>query len=270
MTARPIKKIYIELTNRCNLRCAFCPPVRREAGAMTPAQFQLVLEKLSSTPGHLYFHLMGEPTLHPNFAEFLRAAAAAHRTVNLTTNGTALSRIPFDAPALRQVNISLHCLFENKGLDRESYLSELLAFLRGSRATISLRLWSGAAAEREVVLAFLRAHFPLSETSRGYQLSERCFLNLAEPFIWPAEGKATSSTGFCRGLRDQFGILWDGRVVPCCLDSEGELTLGNIFEEDISSILDGERAAQIYRGFSEGRVVEGLCRRCEYRQRFDG
>lgn len=73
---------------------------------------------------------------------------------------------------------------------------------------------------------------------------------------------------FCRGLRDQIAILVDGTLVPCCLDNDGEINLGNIFESELDEILVSERARNIYNGFSEGKTIEPLCRKCSYRKRF--
>ena len=73
---------------------------------------------------------------------------------------------------------------------------------------------------------------------------------------------------FCHGLRRQLAVLCDGTVVPCCLDGEGELALGNLFRQELEDILRGERAAAIQAGFDARRPVEALCRRCGYAERF--
>ena len=69
-------------------------------------------------------------------------------------------------------------------------------------------------------------------------------------------------------LRDQLAVLCDGTVVPCCLDGEGELALGNLFRQELEDILRGERAAAIHAGFDARRPAEELCRRCGYAERF--
>ena len=73
---------------------------------------------------------------------------------------------------------------------------------------------------------------------------------------------------FCYGLRDQLGILCDGTVVPCCLDHEGDLALGNLFHQNMEEILTTPRAVSIYEGFSRRKAAESLCRRCGYARRF--
>ena len=73
---------------------------------------------------------------------------------------------------------------------------------------------------------------------------------------------------FCYGLRDHFGILCDGRVIPCCLDREGEITLGNVYETPVREILSSERAMAILHGFDNRVAVEELCQKCGYARRF--
>jgi radical SAM protein with 4Fe4S-binding SPASM domain len=72
----------------------------------------------------------------------------------------------------------------------------------------------------------------------------------------------------CRGLRDHLAILVDGTVVPCCLDADGQVALGNIFRQPLVAILASPRALRLREGFGHQWLVEPLCRRCAYRQRF--
>ena len=81
--------------------------------------------------------------------------------------------------------------------------------------------------------------------------------------------KPDTCHGFCYGMLDHVGVLADGTVVPCCLDADGEITLGNIFESDLSEILASPRARAIADGFKHHQKVEPLCRRCGYSKRFD-
>jgi len=95
------------------------------------------------------------------------------------------------------------------------------------------------------------------------------YLEFGEKFQWP-DLSAPEEEGrrFCYGLRDQVGVLWDGTVVPCCLDHEGDVPLGNLYETSLEEILSGPRAAAIYHGFSQGEAREALCRRCAFTRRF--
>ena len=72
----------------------------------------------------------------------------------------------------------------------------------------------------------------------------------------------------CIRDREQLAVLSDGTVVPCCLDHEGDIPLGNLLERDLEDILRGPRARALYDGFSRRRPSEALCRRCGYARRF--
>ena len=117
----------------------------------------------------------------------------------------------------------------------------------------------------------MKASFPAEWVNerRGPRIGQRVYLEYGDKFDWP---DLTAPDGgekvFCYGLRDQLGVLCDGTVVPCCLDHEGDIRLGNLFEEDLQDILESPRAKALYDGFSCGKAAEELCRRCGYARRF--
>ncbi len=272
-------KAYIEITNVCNLACPFCPGTARAPRFLSEAEFGRVLSQLKGRARQLYFHVMGEPLLHPSLGELLRMAGDAGFPVNLTTNGRLLAlRLPvlMASPALRQVNLSLH---SDQSTD-DRWLTETLeavAALRASRPVlISLRLWNlredAAANAGRIgrIAAFFGVPTPLQRDRNGYKLGEGIWVNEGETFDWPSLCAIESGeTAFCRALRDQVAILSDGTVTACCLDADGALALGNILEQPLDEILNGPRARAIYDGFSRRRAVEPLCQRCWYRKRFD-
>lgn len=283
------KKIFVEITNRCNLACAFCPAVSRAKADLSPAAFAALLPHLTPFTNHLALHVLGEPLLHPELSQLLALCHAQELRVNLTTNGTLLVRqgpLLLAAPALRQVNISLHSLTAHPGaLAPAMYLAGVLDFARRAAAQgiyVSLRLWDlspGSGPEavwREALLARLTEFFALPEplvgaptSGQGVKLAEKIFLSRQELFAWPnLASPDLGGRGSCRGLRDQVAILVDGTVVPCCLDAEGVIPLGNVYRESFGAIVGSERARRIGQGFRERKVVEELCRRCTYRQRF--
>ena len=273
------RKIYLEISNVCNLRCAFCPGTKRATHIMTEEEFSALLPKLWPYADYLYFHLMGEPLLHPLLPRFLELAGNTGFKVILTTNGTLLQKrrdILLNAPALHKVNISLHA-FEANDLEVpfEQYLSDCFAFGKAAegKALTVYRLWNngGADAMNEQILTSLEAAFPKpwGAERRGTRIGDRVYLEYGDKFDWP---DLTAPDGgeacFCYGLRDQIGVLCDGTVVPCCLDHDGDLALGNLFREDLDAILDKPMAKAIYNGFSEKKAVAELCRRCGYARRF--
>lgn len=273
------RKVYLEISNLCNLRCGFCPGTQRKKQAMGREEFTLLLEKLQPWTDHLYFHLMGEPLCHPLLGEFLALAGQAGFQVILTTNGTLLPRqqaLLLSAPALHKVNISLHA-FEANDLEVpfEDYLTGCFAFGQAAQGKVLtvFRLWNqgGAHEKNNQILKTMEAYFPKpwTEEGRGIRIGQRVYLEQGEIFQWPdLEAQDYGQTQFCYGLRDQIGVLCDGTVVPCCLDHEGDLALGNLLREDLQTILDSPRAQAIYQGFSRRQAAEPLCRRCGYAQRF--
>ena len=276
---KQFRKVYLEISNKCNLSCAFCPGTARKKGAMTEETFRHALLSLQPYTDYLYFHLLGEPLCHPKLPEFLAMASELGFRVILTTNGTLLpERQPLllEAPALYKVNISLHAFEANDlRVPFADYLSGCTAFGQAAmgKKLVVYRLWNNGGADRrnkEILDALHRAFpAPWIPGRRGTAMADRIFLEPGDKFDWP-DLSAPERPGpyFCYGLRDQLGVLWDGTVVPCCLDHEGDIPLGNLFREDLGAILDSPRAKAIYDGFSKNQASEPLCRRCGYAERF--
>ncbi len=275
-----LRKVYLEISNLCNLNCSFCPGTRRAPRMLRPQEFRALAEKLVGHTEYLYFHLMGEPLLHPDLEELLGIAGELGFRVMLTTNGSLLPKtqeILLAAPALHKVNLSLQSFEANDAGELEPYLAACVSFVKEAAAKgvlCEFRLWNhgGLEARNRDILAFLRGAFPepWGRSRNGERLAERVWLDPGERFDWPDLSlEAQTERGFCYGLRDQVGVLADGTVVPCCLDHEGDIPLGNLFAQSLEEILSGERARRIYEGFSRRIAVEPLCRRCGYARRFD-
>lgn len=279
-----LKKAYLEITNLCNLSCVFCPGTRRPTGFLTPEDFSLLAGRLRPHTEYLYLHLMGEPLAHPQLEEILRRAGALGFRVMITTNGTLLEergRLLLASPAVERVSISLHSFEGNEGDGLADYLDRCLRFACSASAggkRCALRLWNldgagtrGANRQNGAILSTLKGAFPgpWREGRRGTTLAPGVFLEWGEVFDWP-DLSAPEGDGptFCYGLRDQVGVLWDGTVVPCCLDHEGDIPLGNLYRQTLAEILESPRARAIYDGFSWGRASEPLCRRCGFARRF--
>lgn len=284
------KKIYIEVTNCCNLACSFCHRTGRAKAFMSPVVFAEILERLKGYTEFISLHVLGEPLLHPDFTQLLAISHHFGFQVNLTTNGTLLARHRTSllaAPALRQISISLHGLAQVEQGEADLYLDEIVNFSKeASRSTslyISLRLWNlrdgadeEAVAWNDRLLERLTAAFGAPalrgldlKAERGVPLAPRVFLNPELQFVWPhPSAPDRGGHGYCRGLRDHLAILVDGTVVPCCLDAEGVLALGNLLQKPLDAILAGPRARQMHEGFGHQWLIEPLCRRCTYRLRF--
>ena len=272
-------KVYLEISNLCNLRCAFCPGTKRAPHRMTEEEFSALLPKIRPFSDYLYFHLMGEPLCHPLLGRFLELAGQAGFKVILTTNGTLLAKMQdvlLSAPALHKVNISLHAFEANDlAVPFSEYLRGCFAFGKAAegKCIVSYRLWNGGGADElnGQILDTMAEYFPRpwAEERRGPRLGQKIYLEYGDKFDWPDLTAADNGERvFCYGLRDQIGVLCDGTVVPCCLDHEGDLNLGNLHETTMDAILETPRAKAIYEGFQKGKAAEELCRKCGYATRF--
>lgn len=289
---KKFKKIYIEICNVCNLNCDFCPPTLRKPEIMDTDTFGRVLDQIKDYTDYLYFHVKGEPLLHPKLGQMLDISYEKGFQVNITTNGTLIrtaAKQLIGKPALRLINFSLHSFDGNEGAqNKEEYLKDILTFTRAaieqSDLRIGLRLWN-LKEDNEInlekkrnseLLHQIEQEFALPyqikemvEPGRGIKIADRIYLNQDHQFRWPdLKEEEDDGRGFCYGLRNQAAILVDGTVVPCCLDGEGILALGNIMDKLFSEIIESDRAIRFVEGFSRREAVEELCRKCGYRQRF--
>ncbi len=271
-------RVYVEITNICNMNCSFCHGHKRASRQMTEAEYARVLEQLVGKTQYIYHHLMGEPLVHPLLPQFLQMASQSGFRPMLTTNGTLLDRFG-DAlliPGLHKVNISLHSFEGEQQEDHRRYIHKIAEFAEKAHRSgtlISLRLWNNGCddGKNRSALQFLRDSLPgvWTENTRGYRIRDGLFLEWGDRFDWPDQNAPQGTDQvFCHGLGDHFGILCDGTVVPCCLDSDGILALGNVFREELSDILASPRANAICEGFRRRKATEDLCRRCGYARRF--
>ena len=271
-------RVYVEITNICNMHCSFCHGHSRQPGNMDKTQFSQVLEKLSGLTEYVYYHLMGEPLIHPQLPEFIRMAAEKGFKSVITTNGTLLSRRgeALIAAGLHKVSISLHSFEGSDEHAQTQYLKECAAFAESAAekgVIVSFRLWNRGfdGGNNEKTLTILQECLPgqWQENSRGYRIKDRVFLEYGDRFAWPdKEARDMGNAVYCYGLKDHFGILCDGTVVPCCLDSDGVIALGNVFTQDLQEILKSPRAVAMQKGFACRNATEDLCRRCGYARRF--
>jgi radical SAM protein with 4Fe4S-binding SPASM domain len=291
---KKFKKFYIETTSICNLACSFCPPTHRQAQFIKIEDFRKILDDIKPHTDYIYFHVKGEPLLHPKIDQLLDISQEKGFKVNITTNGTLLPKTRhklLGKPALRQMNFSLHSFDGHEGsTDREGYLRNVLSFVREAVASsdliVSFRLWNLTRdnetnlqrmrnrATLEIIEQEFNLDYRIEEKvvpGSGVKLAERIYLNQDHEFEWPdLRAPEDDGKGFCHALRNQAGILVDGTVIPCCLDGEGVINLGNVYQTPFSEIVEGERANRLYEGFSRREAVEELCRKCGYRKRFGG
>ena len=272
-----LSRCYIEITNACNLNCDFCPKHSREKIQMTVGEFQRITDQLQGKASFLYFHVMGEPLLHPNLCDFITIANGKGFKTVLTTNGTLLHRsMSIIDTHPHKVQISLHSHEGNARGELETYINQVIDFSlkAASQGTcVVLRLWNkgGRESENEDVMRYIESHIPRPWHCRpdGYRLCSNLYLEFDRKFQWPeaATGQDSPPSAkreyFCKALRSQIGILADGSLVPCCLDHDGDIILGNLLHQPLEEILSSPRARAMTEGFRRHIATERLCENCE-------
>ncbi len=271
--------IYVEISNICNLKCSFCPGTTRKPKRMNIQEFQFVLNKIRPYTDFLTFHILGEPLCHPDFEAFLKIAEEMRFMVKIVTNGTLISKNKdalLNSKSHYITYISLHS-FEanNNNISFEKYLNDCFEYAKSAenKKIIVLRLWNNGGKDslNNEILAKLENYFPKpwAEEGNGIKIANKIYVEYGDKFDWPTlESDDINEKIFCPGLRTAIGILADGTVVPCCLDNNGTINLGNIFEDDLEKIINSERAQNIYNGFSSRSACEELCKRCSFVRKF--
>ncbi len=276
------KKIYLEITNICNLSCKFCHGTKREKRSLSLDEFKIIMEKIKGRCDYLFFHLMGEPLLHINIIDFLKISSSYNFKNIITTNGTLLPLYYKDlAKYIYKINISLHSYsWNNMDMSLKDYIHKIIVmskYLSDNKVLVSLRLWNIREDSlykdfNDEVFSYLKEEFDSDfiKGRTGYKLKDNIYLEYGDLFDWPDINKdKMRKTGFCYALRDQIGILSNGEVVPCCLDADGIVSLGNIFKEELDDILNSLKVKEFYDLFSNHILPNDLCKTCGYIKRFD-
>lgn len=267
-----INRCYLEITNVCNLDCVFCPGHDREPRELTSSEFEQLTDKLEGRVKFLYFHLMGEPCMHSQLPDFVASARKKGFIPVITTNGTLLNTELLDSLPYK-INISLHAFEGNDGDNPGRYMESVMDFSlkaadRG--CIVVLRLWNrgGYDTKNDTILNIIEHYVPKpwQDNRNGFGLAGNLYLEYDSMFSWPDshDSGQYGSDMFCYALRNQIGVLSDGTVVPCCLDHNGNMALGNLFVQSLEDILDSGRARRIFEGFSAHKAVENMCSTCGY------
>ena len=271
-------RVYVEITNRCNMNCSFCHGTSRQPRSMSCEEFKIVCERLCGVTEYIYYHVVGEPLTHKDLPDFIRIASGYGYKSAITTNGTLLDRRGDEiiSAGVYKVSISLHSFEEGSIESLDGYLDSCFDFAKkASRAGVLtvFRLWNRGhdGGKNEYILSKMKSSIDgeWKWSERGARIRDKLHLEWGDRFIWPdKEALDMGESVFCYGLNDHFGILSDGSVVPCCLDADGAITLGNIFKENAEKILGSDRARAIAEGFKKRHASEELCRKCSYARRF--
>lgn len=271
-------KLYVEITNICNMNCSFCHGHNRAPRQMSKQEFSTVLEKIKDQTKYIYYHLMGEPLTHPLLFEFVKMANEQGYKSIITTNGTLLIKRQDEVLTsnIHKINVSLHSFEKEVNDDYINYVTKLATFAQKAAENgiiIVFRLWNKGVddGKNDIIFELLKQNISgeWAQNTRGIRIRDKIHIEYGERFEWPdIKAQTKGEKFFCYALKDQFGILVDGTVVPCCLDSDGNINLGNVFTQDLNLILNSKRATDIVDNFKCGKASEDLCKRCGYAQRF--
>ena len=148
-----IDRCYIEITNTCNLNCHFCPKHTRKKRQLSAEEFDLLTDKIRGKVCFLYFHIMGEPLLHPLLPEFISISREKGFKTVLTSNGTLLHKAMDLLDTLpHKIQLSLHSHESNAKGELASYMNEVMTFSTQAAekgTCIVLRLWNQGGKDRE-------------------------------------------------------------------------------------------------------------------------
>jgi len=277
------KKIYIEITNICNLKCKFCPETNRKKEFMSVENFEKVIKKAHKHTNLVCLHVKGEPLLHPNLEEILKILEKYNLQANITTNGTLIKEkleVLKKSKTVRQINFSIHSIMQNDRLDKK-YLQDIFESVENlENIIISYRLWNlQTIKENDInneIIKEIESYYNIQSLKQKLmeneflKVKENVFINQDIEFTWPNINNANIiEKGRCLALKEQIAILADGTVVPCCLDNNGDIALGNISEETLEDILNKDKTLAIKKNFESGIITCNLCKTCGFLKRLE-
>ena len=258
------KKVYIEITNNCNLSCDFCIKNTRKNKFMNINDFEIILNKLKEHTNYLYFHVLGEPLMHPKINEFINLAKENNFNINITTNGYLIKRIS-NNKNIRQINISLHSFNEKYKKTLEDYFKDIFEVtdILKEYTYINYRIWINST-YKERILKILEEKYSV-KIKNHTKLDKNTYIDFDKNFLWPdLNNNYYNEVGKCYALKEHIGILVDGTIIPCCLDSKGIINLGNIFKDNLDDIKINDRYYNMLEGFKKNKKIEELCKHCKF------
>lgn len=266
---KKFKKIYIEITNACNLNCSFCIKNKRKTKYLTNTEYQTIINKIKNNTKEIYLHILGEPLMHKDINEYINYAHNQNLLVNITTNGYLIKRIE-NQQNIHRLNISIHSYNQKYKISLNEYLEQIFNVIESIRNNtfISIRLWVKNNNTKEI-LKYINDKYNTNiqsiEENKKIKITNNLIIDTFHEFIWPdLNNNYYNELGKCYGLIDHIGILSDGTVVPCCLDTEGIINLGNIFEEELETILNKNIVIDMIKGFKNNKKCQELCKHCNF------
>lgn len=284
-------RIYIEITNVCGLSCSFCPTKELPSKKMDLDFFESIVKQAKAYTNEIACHVVGDPLTQSNLHAYLDILHKHGLKAMLTTSGYFLKKHSYDTlfhPCVKQINISLNSFNKNDtSITFEQYIDPVLALCeakleREEELFINLRVWNldemmSERAFNETLFDKLSSTFETTlnlqniyeERPKSLRLASKVLVHFDNYFEWPSLKNKNYGDGTCQGLQSHVAILASGKVVPCCLDCDGIIELGDLHEDTLDKILISKRAVNMLEGFKEGKAVEELCQKCSYKDRFN-
>lgn len=265
------KKIYIEITNICNLKCSFCSEINKPKKEMSTIEFEEIIKKIDKYTEYIYLHVKGEPLTHSKLDEILSIANKYHKKVCITTNGVLLKEkltILNKYNNIYQINISLHS--ENK---KQNYLDDIFYSIDNLKYPyINLRLWN-VGKENDKIKDYIdriKYKYNINEIKNGIKIDNKVYLSINDEFIWPSlNNNYYNEDGCCLGGKSHLAILNDGTVSICCLDCDGISNLGNIYQTSMEEIISSSKFKNTISNFQKRKCYLDICKHCSYKERFN-
>jgi MoaA/NifB/PqqE/SkfB family radical SAM enzyme len=249
----------LEVTNRCNLRCTFCPTadgrMERAKGFMDPALFERTLDGA----GRLEFALLfqwGEPLLHPRFFDLASSARRRGIRTLVTTNGTLLNETRIAGllrAGLDRVTVSV----DGDARTHEAVRGVPLSETRDAvERLVRARDAGGHATAVDVSMVVA------PETEEGTRAFLAAFTGVADRVqTIPLLTRGTRRTRCREPWRGGLVVLQDGRVTVCCVDHDGVLAVGDARKETLREIWRGAKMRALRRAHATGDLP-ALCAGC--------
>lgn len=263
-----LKKIYLEITNGCNLNCDFCIKSKRTITNITKDNYEYIIDKIKDKTKELYLHVLGEPLMHPDINYYINYATKNNLMVNITTNGYLIDKIK-NNHNIHRLNISLHSYQERYNIKIDDYLDNIFEIIDKikDKTFITLRLWVKSN-NTDYILNYINKRYNINiklKDNTKTKITNNLIIDTFHEFIWPdLNNKYYNEFGTCKGLIDHIGILSDGTIIPCCLDSKGIINLGNIYKDNIDDIFKSDRVINMIKGFKNNHKCEELCKHCSF------
>ncbi|MGL2390909.1 radical SAM/SPASM domain-containing protein [Helicobacter pylori] len=275
------KKIYVELSDICGLQCSFCPNPKNIRGVMPLKLFEKVCKEVAPLTPIITLHVLGDPCKLKNLNRYLSTAKRFSLKVDLVTSGVYLH--DFETllqDAIYQISISLDAgLDHHNKLNQHRYIQKILEFCRykfekNSEVFLNLRIQDGTLDKHQnLIKPFLESFECVSleglKSQGRVRLFKKSFLNIQKTFKWPNLNAPNplnqkSKIPYCYGLIKQVAILSNGVVVPCCMDTQAHINLGNLNHMPLKDILNSQKSIAIKTHFLNGEALELLCKNCSY------